>query len=185
MDFALIRDPSYAAVKTLYLLRHAKSSWDDPGLPDFDRPLAKRGRKACVVIAEHIEREGIAPEMVLCSPSRRTRETLAGILDAIPGNSRIERPDELYGGGAGTILALVNGVPDDAASVMVIGHNPGIQAATLQLAGAGEQLDEAQAKFPTATLATIEANIDAWLRFAPGSGTLVGFVRPRDLEASS
>lgn len=171
-------------MKTLYLLRHAKSSWDDPSLGDFDRPLAKRGRKACAAMAEEIERAGIAPEVVLCSPSRRTRDTLACIMDVLPPASRIERPDELYGASAGTILALVNELPKAAGSAMVIGHNPGIQAVALQLAGAGERLDELRAKFPTAALATIEAGIDSWLRFVPGSGTLAGFVRPQDLGAS-
>jgi phosphohistidine phosphatase len=168
-------------MKTLYLLRHAKSSWDDPGLPDFDRPLAKRGRRACAALAEHLEHEAIAPAMVLCSPSRRTRDTLAGILDAIPAESRIERPDELYGAGAGAILALVNELPDAADSAMLIGHNPGIQAAAAELAAEGEELNTLRIKYPTAALATIEFPVERWRKVVPGSGELIAFVRPRDL----
>jgi phosphohistidine phosphatase len=170
-------------MKTLYLLRHAKSSWDDPGLPDFDRPLARRGRQACAAMADHLESEGIAPEMVLCSPSRRTRDTLAGILDAIPPESRIERPDELYGAGAGAILALVNELPDAAGSAMLICHNPGIQAAAAQLAAEGEELNSLRIKYPTGAMATITFPVERWRKIVPGSGELTSFVRPRDLTA--
>jgi phosphohistidine phosphatase SixA len=112
-------------VKRLWLLRHAKSSWDQPGLPDPDRPLAPRGRRAAELLAAHLEAAEVRPTMVLCSSSLRTRETLAAILPAL-GDAleiRIERP--LYGAGAAELLDRLRRLPNTASSAMLIGHNPG------------------------------------------------------------
>jgi phosphohistidine phosphatase len=165
-------------VKRLFLLRHAKSSWDEPGLADRERPLAPRGRNASKRIARHMRDEGIAPELVLCSSSLRTRETLERLGLGDEAEVRIE--DDLYAASAGELLALLNGLPDEIDAVMLIGHNPGIEELTLQLAESGEELGRVRQKFPTAALATLELD-GGWAELAPGSATLVGFVKPKEL----
>ena len=164
-------------MKRLHLLRHAKSSWDEPKLADRERPLAPRGRKASKVIAGHLRDEGIAPDLVLCSPSKRTRQTLQRLeLDA----AVVRFEDELYAASAGELLAVLNGIGDDVGSAMLIGHNPGIQDLALQLAGSGSDASAMRAKFPTAALATL-AFSGSWRELAPGGASLVAFVKPKQL----
>ena len=168
-------------MKRLYLLRHAKSSWDDPTLADHDRPLAPRGRRAAKVMAKHLGREGISPELVLCSPSRRTRQTLKRLAPAlgkkptsgsIPRSTRPRQAD---------LLEVLHEVPDEVESVMLIGHNPGIQDLALSLARPGSESARVRSKFPTAALATLELN-GTWRELAPGSAELVSFVKPKELS---
>jgi phosphohistidine phosphatase len=165
--------------KRLFVLRHAKSSWDDPGLDDHDRPLAPRGRHAVAVLAEHLKAHAIEPELVLCSTSRRTRETLAGI--NAPGEHLIE--PELYGASTHELLARLRQVPAEVESVMVIGHNPTMQTLVLRLASGAagaEELAHVQAKFPTGALATLTFE-SAWSELGQGCARLTAFVRPRAL----
>ena len=164
-------------VKRLFLLRHAKSSWDEPGLADHERPLAARGRKASKLIAAHLRAEGIAPELVLCSPSKRTRQTLQR-LELDSGKVRFE--DDVYAASAGELLAVLNDVGDDVGSAMLIGHNPGIQDLALQLAGSGPELAAVRSKFPTAALATLAFD-RSWRELAPGEADLVAFTKPKQL----
>jgi phosphohistidine phosphatase len=169
-------------VKRLFLLRHAKSSWDEPGLDDHDRPLAKRGRRASKTIGEHLRREGIRPDLVLCSSSVRTRETLEriGLGDGV--EVRIE--DDVYAAAAGELLEVLNGVGEDVGSAMVIGHNPGIQDLALQLAGDGAEIPRVRQKFPTAALATLDFD-GGWDALAPGGAELISFVKPKELSRSA
>ncbi len=170
---------------TIYLLRHAKSSWDDPALADHDRPLAPRGRRAAKAIADHLRGEGIAPELVLCSSSARTRETLARISAAFEGANGVQVEIErgLYEASGGELLARLRQVPGGVESVMLIAHQPGIQelALTLAEAGSGTQLERLKEKFPTAALATLDVEGD-WDALGPASARLAAFVKPRELE---
>jgi phosphohistidine phosphatase len=168
-------------MKRLYLLRHAKSSWDDPTLADHDRPLAPRGRRAAKVIAKHLARQGISPELVLCSPSTRTRQTLKRLAPGLRKNVDVRIEPELYASSAGELLEVLNEVPDEVESVMLIGHNPGIQDLALSLAGAGSQIPRLRSKFPTAGLATLELN-GTWRELAPKSAELVALVTPKELS---
>jgi phosphohistidine phosphatase len=154
-------------VRPLYLLRHAKSSWDDPAPADHDRPLAPRGRRAAKAIGRYLREQGIEPELVLCSSATRAQQTLerAGLSGSIE--------DGLYGAGAHALLARLNQVPDGVASVMLIGHNPGMEDLLALLTS------EAPEKFPTAALATLEC--PPWSTLARGSAELIGLVRPREL----
>ena len=168
--------------KQLFLLRHAKSSWDDPGLDDHERPLAPRGRRAVKLLGKHMRSHGIQPDQVLCSPARRTRETLDG---AAPGGETLIEP-ELYYASAAEILERLRRVPDEVDSVMVIGHNPAMQSLVLKLAvreptADGSNALEVQRKFPTGALATLTFD-GSWSELAPGGAELVGLVRPRDLH---
>lgn len=167
-------------MKRLYLLRHAKSSWKDPGLADHDRPLAGRGRRAAKAVARHLREQGIDPELVLCSPARRARETLERIEPALGrGAVRVER--ELYGAGADALLEHLRGVPDAVGSVLVIGHNPGLQQLALGLARPAPAVEELEMKYPTAGLASLVFEGPSWRDLDRGSAELAGFVRPRDL----
>jgi phosphohistidine phosphatase len=165
------------SLKRLFLLRHAKSSWDDEGLADHDRPLASRGRKAAKRIAKHLRSEGITPSLVLCSSARRTRETLERI--GPDGDVRIER--DLYGASAPELLERLRQVPDATESVMLIGHNPGIQDLAVELAGSGDRLEAMERKFPTCALATLSVP-KGWRELETGAAELIGFLRPKDLK---
>jgi phosphohistidine phosphatase len=165
-------------VKLLYLLRHAKSSWDDSTLADHDRPLAPRGLRAAKVVAEHLRREGIAPELVLCSSSTRTRETLTQIAPGLGKGAVVEIERRLYAASGPELLTRLHEVRDEIESVMLIGHNPGIQDLALSLAGDGPEIARMRRKFPTAALATLMVN-GGWRELAAGSAELVSFVKPK------
>jgi phosphohistidine phosphatase len=172
-------------VSVLYLLRHAKSSWDDPELEDRDRPLAPRGRRASAHIAEHLRGDHVAPALVLCSSALRTRETLAAILPALEGELEIRIEDGLYGAGVDALLARLNDVPDPVHSVLLIGHNPSIHELALTLAGRGDGLDRLRERFPTGALATLGIPTGGWSGLRPRAAVLEGFVLPRELEESA
>jgi phosphohistidine phosphatase len=169
--------------KTLYLLRHAKSSWDDPSLSDHDRPLASRGRHASRIVAEHVRGQAIAPSLVLCSSASRTRETLELISAGFDTEGEVQIEEGLYATPAGDLLARLHEVEPDVDSVMLVGHNPAIQELALSLAGRGVQLERLREKFPTAALATLTFSV-GWWQLGPGVAELVAFVRPRELERS-
>lgn len=166
--------------RTLFLLRHAKSSWDDPTLADVDRPLAQRGRRACRLVAGHLRRERVVPGLVLCSPAARTRETLERIAPAFERRPEVRTEDALYGAGYADLLARLHEVRDTVDSVLVIGHDPAIRDLALRLTGDAKPLE---GKFPTAALATLEFT-GGWGALAPGTAELVAFVTPKDLETS-
>jgi phosphohistidine phosphatase len=168
-------------MKRVHLLRHAKSSWKAADLSDVERPLAGRGRRAADAIARHVAEEGIEPDLVLCSPARRTVETLERIRPAL-GASAVQIEPELYGADAGSLLGRLRRVSDDVESVMVVGHNPAMQELALGLARPGALASEIAAKYPTGALATLEAPIDGWGALERGGAALIGFTRPRDLE---
>lgn len=167
---------------TLLLLRHAKSSWVDPTLPDHDRPLASRGRRDAKRIAKHLaglELE-LEPELVLCSSAVRTRETLELVRPALD-NSKVLFEDGLYGASSDELLARIRVVPDAVGSVMLIGHNPGLEQLALLLASSGDELRGLETKFPTAALATLAVET-TWSRLAPGDAILTAYIVPKQLR---
>jgi len=172
--------------KRLFLLRHAKSSWDDPGLDDHERPLAPRGRRAVEVLGEHLRDNDIHPALVLCSSSRRTRETLDGV--APGGETLIEA--ELYHADAEQLLERLRQVSDDVESVMVIGHNPTMQITALRLSdangsdGDGSHRAQISQKFPTGALATLSFDC-RWSELGPGCARLVDYVQPKAIARRS
>lgn len=170
-------------VKTLLLLRHAKSSWDDPNLADHDRPLAPRGRRASGLIATYLRTHRITPAQVLCSSSARTRETLERISSGFAGEVEVEIEEDLYAASAGDLLVRLREVSGGVESLMVIGHAPAIPELARRLAGRGADVERLQGKFPTAALATLLFE-GSWQGLAPGAAELVEFVKPRELEAS-
>jgi phosphohistidine phosphatase len=170
-------------VKRLWLLRHAKSSWDDLSLPDPDRPLAPRGRRAAEVLAAHLAASGVRPRVVLCSSSLRTRQTLAAILPALGDAFELRIERTLYGAGAAQLLERLRRLPNTAPSALLIAHNPGIQDLALALATAGPALAGLREKFPTGALATIELDVERWRDLDHGAATATTLVTPRSLES--
>jgi phosphohistidine phosphatase len=169
---------------SLMLLRHAKSSWADTGQADFDRPLNERGKRAAVAVGRYIASNSLVPQLVLCSPARRTQETwglVAGELSATP---EILFAAEIYDFGDGkTLMECLRHKAGAAQSVLLVGHNPSIGELAQNLIGTGnhklrERLEE---KYPTAALAIISFDLDNWESLTAGSGTLLRFVKPRDI----
>ena len=167
--------PAMSEAKLLLLLRHAKSSWDDPALADHDRPLASRGRKAAKLIGARLRTDETAVSLVLCSSAARARETL----DLVSPPGAIEIEDELYGASAHGLLERLRRVSDDVESVMLVGHNPAMHDLAVELlSGDGEPV---VGKFPTGALATLTF-MGPWSSLAPRRGELVSFLKPRELD---
>ncbi|PPE78025.1 phosphohistidine phosphatase, partial [Kaistia algarum] len=168
----------------LLLLRHAKSSWDVSGQPDFDRPLAARGRRAATMIGEHLSTHRLIPDRILCSSAKRTRETLTGLLPLISTDLDIRITRDLYEVGADVYIDTISALGGGARTLLLIGHNPTVQDTALELIGNGNPAlrDEIAGKFPTAGLAVIDFELHKWSELRPQTGRVVAFFRPRELE---
>jgi phosphohistidine phosphatase len=170
-------------MKTLTLLRHAKSGWDDPVARDFDRPLNPKGQRAAAMMGRHMKSLGLAFDHVVASPAVRVVETL---LQAGEGYGRRIDPHwdrRAYLASATTLLELIHEAPADASKLLLSGHNPGLEDLILALVPDGDALrDEVEIKFPTASLAVMTFDADAWDGVVPGKAALTRFVRPRDLD---
>ena len=166
--------------RRLHLLRHAKSSWDDPGLGDHDRPLAPRGLKAAERIARWIEAHDVRPQLVLCSSAVRARETLAAVEQAL-GSPRIVVDDGLYAASADALLLRLGRVSDDISDVLLIAHNPGLADLCLSLARPSPERDQIGEKFPTGALVTLGTSV-SWAALEPECATIVQLALPRELD---
>ena len=168
-------------MKTLGLLRHAKSDWDDMSTRDFDRGLNNRGRRGAALMGEHIRGSDYAFDMLLASPAERVKKTLESAeLGLAP---RFDQ--RLYLSSADTMIDVIQEKAGDAHAVLICAHNPGLQEMLLRLiAPANENalFDEASIKFPTAAFAVMELDIDSWDELGAENGTLAYFKRPRDLD---
>ena len=180
----MVRIEGMSEPKRLYVLRHAKSSWDDHDAADHERPLSERGRRAVRLLAAHIEARGIAPELVLCSSARRTRETLEGL----GLRSKVLVEHRLYRASADDLIERLRGLPADLGSVMLVGHNPAMQMLVLRLATPGrdaregaEGLEEIRRKLPTGALVTLDVS-DQWAQLDLGGAELIEYVRPKALQ---
>ncbi len=169
-------------MKTLGLLRHAKSDWDDLSLRDYDRGLVERGRRGAAAMGGHIRAHGVAWDLVLASPAERVKRTLDAARLKIP----VVWEERVYMATSEALIALLQRIDGgDPAAVLLAGHNPGLQELVFDLVAPDNEnalFDIASEKFPTATYAVLELAIDRWADCAPGCGTLVHFVRPRDLD---
>ena len=173
-------------MKRLILLRHAKSSWDDPVERDFDRPLNDKGRRAAETMGWHMRAAGIAFDHAVASPAQRVIETLEAVAE---GYGEAIAPDwdkRAYLASERTLLDIAQETPDSADSLLLAGHNSGIEDLVLLLVPEGG--DDArraavEEKFPTCSLAVIECDIESWADLEAGQGRLVEFTRPRDLDS--
>jgi phosphohistidine phosphatase len=171
-------------MKTLVLMRHAKSAWDNADLPDTDRPLSPRGQKAAPLMAERLRKAGYRPDIVLCSTAKRARETMDLMAEALPKKAKIQQLKELYMAVPREMLNAVAKMPDSAETVMLIGHNPGMGSLAAWLAGDGdsELLRKVRRKFPTAAIAVVTFDVAHWSEVSGEGGTLTAFLRPRDAD---
>lgn len=166
---------------SLALLRHAKSSWADIGVDDHDRPLNERGRAAAPMMGGSLLKTGFKPQMILCSSAKRTTETLALALPAATqGDAETCVEHELYLAGPNTLLQRLRRVPPRIDSVLMIGHNPGMQALAILLASDAATRLRLGEKFPTAALALFTFPQPAWQMIQPETGQLTAFMTPRD-----
>lgn len=161
--------------KTLYLFRHAKSSWDDPGLSDFDRPLNKRGEKAAPLMGKVMRARDVCPSVVICSPAKRTRQTAKMALKkAGLDEAEIVFENGLYLATTGGLIEIIQKTDDLLSTAMLIGHNPGLSDLVYLLTGVEEA-------FPTAALACLRLNIAHWKDIKTGCGRIEWIVRPREI----
>ncbi|CAD7337736.1 histidine phosphatase family protein [Sphingomonadales bacterium 56] len=172
-------------MKRLTLLRHAKSDWDDPVERDFDRPLNRRGERAALLIGQYARSRKMQFDHLVASPAVRVVQTLDTFLEGYgqPLDPHWDR--RIYLASVATLLDVLRDLPDTASSVILAGHNPGLEELILELVpddGASPLRDDVEVKFPTASLAVLDLEIDAWADVAPNGGTLVSFTRPRDLD---
>lgn len=168
--------------RELLILRHAKSDWDTGVPSDFERPLAKRGRKDAPRVGEWLYREGLIPTVVVSSPAQRARETAIKVCKYLEVPKKAILWDrEVYHADLPALLAVLARLPTEAGAVLLVGHNPGLEELLRHLAGA--DLDEpADGKLlPTATVARLEMPRD-WSALQPGCGGLVSIVRPKQLK---
>jgi phosphohistidine phosphatase len=169
-------------MKTLTLLRHAKSAWDDPIARDFDRPLNGRGRKAATTVGRAMRDLGLEFEQVIASPAVRVIETIGDVED---GYGRALQPafdERIYLASTDTLLEIVRNADDGSDRLLIVGHNPGLEKLALLLTTSGSLRAELAIKYPTATLAEISLPVERWSDVAEGIGTITRFVRPRDLD---
>lgn len=168
-------------MKHLDLLRHAKSSWGEPGSDDFDRVLSERGRDGADLVGKHLESSTPRIDRVLCSSAARTRETLARLGSELVADADVTFVDELYLASVGQIAAIIEGCAASTGRLLVIGHNPGIGELMLWLARdtPGEALDRIERKVPTAALARFELDAETWRGARRAPARLTEFVTPK------
>jgi phosphohistidine phosphatase len=167
-------------MKTLYLLRHAKSSWAEAGRRDIDRSLNARGRAAAAETGRYLAAHAMVPDLILCSTSQRTRETLALILPALAADVVIRIETALYGATSDELLERLGQLASEISSVMIVGHNPGLEDLARHLAAGGPKDDLARlaAKYPTSALAVIRTPARNWDSLSVERGQLERFVVP-------
>ena len=173
-------------VKTILLLRHAKSAWNTPHQNDHDRPLNDRGERAARTMADHLAAKAPRPDRILCSTAARTRQTLAPLVKALGSPTPpISLEKELYLASESELLERLQTLPEEVGTALLVGHNEGIGDLAVALAGYGprEALERLREKYPTGALATLRLPHGPWSDLAPGICELLAFVRPRDLAA--
>lgn len=177
--------PTSAAVadKTLWLLRHAKSSWVDDGLADHDRPLEARGQRAATLMAAYLQQRGARPRLALCSTARRAVETLERVAALLPDGLPVELDEDLYLASPGALLGRIRRIDEDVTTAILVGHNPGIAELARELARRGDRdaLERLAARFPTGALAELRFPALHWGEIEPGSGRLDDFATPKEL----
>ncbi|MGZ4723719.1 MAG: SixA phosphatase family protein [Ilumatobacteraceae bacterium] len=165
-------------LKHIVVIRHAKSSWDDPSMVDHDRPLSKRGRDALSRLGDHIEGLKLRPDLVMCSSSRRTRETLDGIRTSLGRKVRVEFDSALYGASVEQLVTKLRGLDDQIMNVFLIGHNPAVTDLVDLLAVAPATGGTAIDAFPTAAVAVLSVAVP-WSELQPACAALESFWAPR------
>jgi phosphohistidine phosphatase len=169
---------------SLSLLRHAKSSWKDPTIPDRDRPLNSRGKVEAPLMGKAMARHGLVPDLVLCSTARRTRDTLDLVLPELTAEPKIVYEDDLYHQPPEEMLEIVHQVATPVSHVLLVGHNPELHSLALDLIGSGPKhlRDRLEEKYPTAGLVVLRFLTGNWKDIAVNSGKLELFLTPKDVQ---
>jgi phosphohistidine phosphatase len=162
-------------MKTLLLLRHAKSSWDEPSLPDFDRPLAPRGQRDAPRIGRAFAQRGPEPELIVSSTALRARETVAAFAEAAGIKQNPEFDGEIYGASSSALMSVIRRLPDSSRTAMLVGHNPGFEDLLARLTAS-------RLPVPTCSLARIDFNSESWSGIEDGEGELVWQLNPKSLK---
>ena len=165
-------------MKRLILTRHAKSNWDDPLMPDHERPLNERGKAAAADLGQWLATRGYVPDEVFCSDALRTRKTWSGLAPALPGTPILELKPALYHAGPDVMLAVLRHAKGD--TVMMIGHNPGIAEFAARIT-AQAPLNTEFGRYPTGATTVVDFAVTDWADVAWGSGSTLDFIVPREL----
>ncbi len=164
-------------MRTLYLLRHAKSTWKDESLADYERPLARRGRDACLKLARFIQSRELEFDLILCSTAVRARETLDLIRQHSKLRTEVRYDERIYEASAIRLLEVASQIDSDRKSVLIVGHNPGLE--DLLHVITGQQLH-----LTTGNLARIKLKISKWSESYENKATLDWIIRPKELDQS-
>lgn len=162
-------------MKTLLLLRHAKSDWSEAGVPDIARTLNQRGEKAAPAMGGYARKKHIRPDLILCSPAERARQTAALLIEAARFIAELRFDERIYEANWSRLLEIVQQLDDTATTVLLVGHNPGMEDLLLNLTGVNRHM-------ATAAFARIELSVESWNEAAPGCGQLDWLVKPKDLS---
>lgn len=166
-------------MKTLLLLRHAKSSWDSSAARDYDRPLAPRGERDAPRVGKALRDASIDLDLVVSSPALRARQTAELVLKAARYDGAISFEEQIYDASVSALMGVVRDLPDTAETVMLVGHNPGFEMLLGALCGTAAA--PARVRVPTAMLACVELSTDRWKEVSAGAGSLNWMVVPRML----
>lgn len=161
-------------MKTLFIIRHAKSSWDNPNLEDFDRPLNDRGLSAAPLMGRVLSSKGYRPDLIISSPAERAKMTAALVKAAAGYDAPLEFDERIYEASPQKLQKVISKVSDKNESVMVAGHNPGVTGLARLLTNESEEM-------PTAAIAIVQLNINSWAEIGPSTGKLIELLRPREL----
>jgi phosphohistidine phosphatase len=165
-------------MKTVLLMRHAKSSWDEPGVPDHDRPLNSRGKRDAPRVGRLLKEQGLRLDQIVSSTAKRARKTAQKVAEACEFAGEIALTDQLYLAAPQAYVHYLQGLTDDCQTVLVVGHNPGLEGLLDLLTGRYEPL-------PTAALAHVAFDIDSWHELSPQRpGSLLNLWRPKELDSA-
>jgi phosphohistidine phosphatase len=162
-------------MKTLLLLRHAKSDWGDASLPDFERPLAPRGKRDAPRMGKALRKRGVVPELIISSPAARAKATIEDFMNAAHLELEVRFVDSIYGAPSSELMKEIRSLPDDGSRALMVGHNPGFEDLLNRLTGKRERM-------PTAALACIEFHIDHWPDIEDEKGKLIWLLTPKQLD---
>jgi len=162
-------------MKTLLLLRHAKSSWDDVSVRDFERPLADRGKRDAPRMGEELKLRAPLPDLIISSPAARARQTAQAVIGSGGLTARLEFNESIYGATSAELMRLIGRLPDSVDCALMVGHNPGFEELVSRLTDSDERM-------PTAALACIEFQIDHWKDLEDKSGKLIWLLTPKKLK---
>jgi len=162
-------------MKRLLLMRHAKSSWGDPSLADFERPLNERGRKAAPLVGRFMRKQRLRPDLILSSPAERARQTAALVIESAGLAAPLRYDERIYEATPSRLAEVVSQVEETVGELLLVGHNPGLAGLLELLAGESRHV-------PTAALARVALDVEKWGRLREGVGRVELFVRPKDLD---